>query len=278
MMIRRLLKIFPAVYKVLYENKKNHLILTEVEIANLEQLVAVLTKFEKATKMVSSEKAPTAGLILPMMYQLTKHLAECEADFPMIKRCKAAMLDDLSKRYDGEKVQRLLQKASIVDPRFKHLAWIKDETKEEWYQSIREYCIAIGRELDDDNSGTEEAESVQQGDSGGGFFDEEMFTPVHKERLDVPTKVDDEIQRYLREPVPDENCNAVEWWKSRKIGYPILHQVAARFLMVQATSVASERVFSTAGAIVTKKRSALAPTNVNMLLFLNKNCKYYKHD
>ena len=46
--------------------------------------------------------------------------------------------------------------------------------------------------------------------------------------------------------------------------------------MIQATSVASERVFSTAGEIVTKKRSSLTPSNVNMLIFLHKDFKHYK--
>ena len=35
-------------------------------------------------------------------------------------------------------------------------------------------------------------------------------------------------------------------------------------------------VFSTASAIVTKKRSSLALGNSNMLIFLNKNVKHYK--
>lgn len=41
--------------------------------------------------------------------------------------------------------------------------------------------------------------------------------------------------------------------------------------MVPGTSVPSERVFSTAGDIVSAERATLHPDNVNMLLVLNKN-------
>ena len=43
------------------------------------------------------------------------------------------------------------------------------------------------------------------------------------------------------------------------------------YLAVPATSTPSERVFSAAGNIVTKKTAALSPENVNALIFLNKN-------
>lgn len=44
-------------------------------------------------------------------------------------------------------------------------------------------------------------------------------------------------------------------------------------ICVPWTSVASERVFSTAGDIITAKRSCLTPGHVNELLFLQKNLK-----
>jgi len=53
----------------------------------------------------------------------------------------------------------------------------------------------------------------------------------------------------------------------RRINYSILY---LRLLVLQ-TTVPSERVFSTAGNIVTDKRTPLDIDTVEMLLFLNKN-------
>ena len=52
---------------------------------------------------------------------------------------------------------------------------------------------------------------------------------------------------------------------------PVWAHIAKKYLVTQATSVASERVFSTAGDIVCAQRSFLKSENVDMLLFLKKN-------
>ena len=51
----------------------------------------------------------------------------------------------------------------------------------------------------------------------------------------------------------------------------LLPRMARRYLGVVATSVPSERLFSTAGNVVTAKRCALEPENVEKLVFLHDN-------
>uniref|UniRef100_A0A3B4FMZ3 BED-type domain-containing protein n=1 Tax=Pundamilia nyererei TaxID=303518 RepID=A0A3B4FMZ3_9CICH len=51
----------------------------------------------------------------------------------------------------------------------------------------------------------------------------------------------------------------------------ILATLAKRYLCIPGTSVSAERVFSTAGDIVTAKRSTLTSEHVDQLLFLSKN-------
>jgi len=64
------------------------------------------------------------------------------------------------------------------------------------------------------------------------------------------------------------DSNPLKWWKDNEHQYPNLSKLAKRYLAVQATSVGSERVFSTAGDIVTSQRAALSPENVDILIFL----------
>ena len=50
--------------------------------------------------------------------------------------------------------------------------------------------------------------------------------------------------------------------------YPSLAKYARRVLAIPATSASSERVFSTAGQIVTKKRARLTGDAVTLLVWL----------
>jgi hypothetical protein len=67
--------------------------------------------------------------------------------------------------------------------------------------------------------------------------------------------------------------NPFQWWKLHQHKFPCVSKHAKRYLCVPGTSVASERVFSTAGDIVSATRSCLSPENVDMLIFLQKNMK-----
>lgn len=68
--------------------------------------------------------------------------------------------------------------------------------------------------------------------------------------------------------------NPPDWWKRKQTTYPLLSNLAKHYLCVPATSVASERVFSTAGDLVTAQRSCLSGEQVDKLIFLKKNYKY----
>lgn len=68
------------------------------------------------------------------------------------------------------------------------------------------------------------------------------------------------------------NGNVMQWWK-KQVGLPLLSALAKGYLYIPATSVASEKVFSTAGDIISSKRSLLHPDHVDQLIFLKKNLK-----
>ena len=82
-----------------------------------------------------------------------------------------------------------------------------------------------------------------------------------------------EIVAYECEPPEDIGKNPLVWWSTNCKQYPHLATLARRYLCIPGTSVRSERVFSTAGIIVDKKRSALDPENVDKLVFLANNLK-----
>ena len=80
-----------------------------------------------------------------------------------------------------------------------------------------------------------------------------------------------EVRRYNLEEVPDLDTNPLKWWSERSHLFPFLSQLVRKYFAVVATSVPSERLFSSAGNLITDKRNRLLPENVDKLLFLHEN-------
>ncbi|XP_046332731.2 E3 SUMO-protein ligase ZBED1-like [Haliotis rufescens] len=82
-----------------------------------------------------------------------------------------------------------------------------------------------------------------------------------------------DVDRYCCEPGIALGDSSLSWWKTKEDKYPRLAQLAKMMLCIPATSVPSERAFSTAGDIVSHQRASMKPENVDILLFLKKNLK-----
>ena len=106
-------------------------------------------------------------------------------------------------------------------------------------------------------------------------YDFDIFAPLREdaENQDVvqreeadETIVNDEMHDYLRlKPLPhtrEKFGDPLEWWQERENQLPLHARLAKRTLNITATSSESERIFSTAGNTVTKKRSRMHPDTV----------------
>ena len=80
-----------------------------------------------------------------------------------------------------------------------------------------------------------------------------------------------EIYCYRHESCANYESNPLDWWKLNQHRFPLLARLAWKYLGIPATSTPSERMFSTAGQIVTNWCANLKPSLVDKLLFLNKN-------
>ena len=104
------------------------------------------------------------------------------------------------------------------------------------------------------------------------LFDEEVDVTTAVPAISLSEQVHTEISMYKLEPRLQPTADPLLFWKRNSGKYPMLAKCSRIFLCVQAaTSVASERVFSTAGDIVTATRSCLDADHVDRLVFLKKN-------
>lgn len=94
---------------------------------------------------------------------------------------------------------------------------------------------------------------------------------VQQMPMSVYAIVEEEVTKYRSAPSLPLSEDPLNWWKKNQQIYPLISKLAKRYLCIPGTSVSAERVFSTAGDIVTAQRSTLASEHVDQLLFLHKN-------
>lgn len=81
----------------------------------------------------------------------------------------------------------------------------------------------------------------------------------------------DEIAQYLAQPAVDINEDPLQWWRTHKSLFPVLARLARKFLCIPASSAPVERVWSTAGNVVTQKRARLSDELVDAIVFCHEN-------
>ena len=87
----------------------------------------------------------------------------------------------------------------------------------------------------------------------------------------VAAAPDNEVSEYLQMHEIPIKSDPLIWWNEKKDKFPILSNLAQKYLAVSATSTASERLFSDAGNLLTNKRTCMKPKLFKKIMFLKRN-------
>jgi hAT family C-terminal dimerisation region len=112
--------------------------------------------------------------------------------------------------------------------------------------------------LDGDSEEDADDTAITGTDASATMLSDEMLTE----------RCESELNFYKKAARLDLDKNPLEWWKNNAEYYALLAAVARKWLAVPASSAASERLFSAAGLVVTKKRTSLKAERVESLVFL----------
>ena len=176
----------------------------------------------------------------------------------------------------------MLQEASFLDPRFKHLNFLSSDEKTDTIERVKIKMLfaASGDSLSCKDSVVSEVEPHQSTESQPPrkkkkkdaltiLFDD--ITPSAPSKLTDEERVETELLRYNHEEILSYESDPLEWWKVKSATYPNLSIQIKRMWTLPASSIRSEEIFSTAGNILTLKRNRLLPEHVDMLVFLHSN-------
>lgn len=88
---------------------------------------------------------------------------------------------------------------------------------------------------------------------------------------DEGTCIKDEYVKFVSTKFRSDSVWA--WYEEHKDLFPTIYALAKRYLIIPASSAASERMSSKAGNVITDKRNCLLPSTATELIFLYTNTK-----
>ena len=243
----------------------------------LTAMNAALKPVSDFTDAFSGETYVTISSIIPALsYMKNKALCSNEGDVQLTKDLKEGMLKRLEAKYDKALVIELMRTATFIDPRYRGTHFDAD-VLDDVVRNVEQGAVALAREME---------REAGAGEGGRATEAAQPPPPPKKKKTSlgsllgsaaavVPKSTEElvacELAIYKQEAVLAADGDPLDWWKKNEPRYPLLANVARKYLCICATSTASERVFSTAGQVVSSRRSLLKPAKVDMLVFLAKN-------
>ena len=288
-MLKRLLQMKKPVLHVLMESRKK-------EIRNLTpdadywmdaQLICDLLENVHliSTQMCGEQYCTSSSVYAVVMNLLTWVMKPKDEDTYFIRNMKIFFSEYLEERLSDERIRWAMEVSAVVDPRMKDLPFVTEESRKKAYKSVKGELDrsmnkdTVGNEMSDECDDIEIIEDNTVSNSAARdrrleiLFGSKSFgcygTKPKLPKTKITSKV--ALNSYLAEDSISLSEDPLAWWRENESKHPEMAKIARFFLGIPATSVSSERAFSTAGLITTEKRNRLKPKTVRMLHFLCKN-------
>ncbi|XP_028153494.2 E3 SUMO-protein ligase ZBED1-like [Diabrotica virgifera virgifera] len=256
-------------------------LLTESEWVALKEMCCVLKPFEQLTTEMSAEQNVTLSKVIVIVKGLLSavHKIEQSTTSDKIKNLIYHYEKEIGTRFGSAESNTLMARCAFLDPRFKTKVFDSDynsnSTKEHIQHEVAKLIISERRS--EDIIHDHDNDEVNTGEETAAYDDQNLVWEDFDKAVETPKDIDSkaaaiiEVRAYLAESLIPRKENPLEWWKTRAFLYPHLAQLAKKYLCIMSTSVPSERVFSTAGQLISDRRNRLTGENVEMIMFLHEN-------
>ncbi|GAB0086306.1 uncharacterized protein DMENIID0001_003400 [Sergentomyia squamirostris] len=272
-------------YRKIMEEAENHdLLLTSREKMILSDIIEILKVLRDATILLEGQEYSTANLGLLIFLRIKMELEKQATTGHGVRRKKWArmLLENLVKRYV---ISEDILVASILDPTIYKLTRVKDYLKENNIDPedlIRQHDAAY-KEQEGASSSSQASSSLAcrpSTSTSTSTTTSARLSLIESFRQEGDDAVENDVLKEWRDYTECTGHiiidNPLEWWKERKEKWPRLSRLVREKWAIPLTSSPSERNFSSAGALITAKRSRLGASKAEAVLFIHDNYKIFK--
>jgi hypothetical protein len=253
----------------------------------IQSLVTPLDAIDAVYKLMSGENYCTLSLVYPTVMQfLTDHLLRNESDSQEIIEFKEFRkeIEYRFSPFDQSIATTPAFLSSVLNPRFKDLIFTEKPIKKLAYIEIKNQMKEITLNTETTNESPDndnEEQNLNSTNNTSVPYKRIKLTAMEKifGKVNVEPKsltVSDEFKNYINSSY-NANTDIFIWWQIYEKEFPRLSTLAKKYLSIPSNSVSSERIFTNAGNLITKKRTALKLESVNKLVFLNKNYNQFNN-
>ena len=235
--------------------------ITERQWRTIESLLNILKPLQLITTLFCGDSHSPITMVRPLTKKvIEKHIILRGDDDTVLYQLKETLISNITKRFkldwnEGDTLSKI-HVSCFFDPQYKNLEHESIHVR----QLIRTEVQRLLQEAP--------VPTVNKKKSRGKSALQFLYDEVTDNN-----DINIQFETYMAEPQLRFDLDPFDCWKARANKYPVISHVAKKYLTIPATLAMSERCFSWAGSIVTKKRNRLLPENVNTLVFLHQNKK-----
>lgn len=229
------------------------------QLQEIHDVIVVFRPLEMVTTEMSAENYVTISKVLPIVSCLNNGVSLQLPMSDLGESLKNAVIDQLNRRFGNIEIFNLCPVATLLDPRFKNLHFKDPVACANAIKHLKEmvsknHMVLSSSSSEEDTS--ENAKVFNLWEYHQGLAHKRSSSRASSSRKTNSNSPSDQlVMNYLSAPVCPLKQNPLETWEDMKSVYPLIYMEAQKIFCVVATSVPSERLFSKAGAILSKERN-----------------------
>jgi len=250
----------------LLQRSDQSILVDDIDVDLLNTVCDFLKPFEDATKDMEADHVPTLHKAVLWYFELQKILSTPSS--VQIRRS----LNERALRFLRQKfvIGTFHKVAVFLCPMFRRLMMFPIDERSGVLAQVRQFI----------NDFPDPTDTCQAPSNPRNTNCDHEYAPVAKRPYrfaafedDDTVESDDEVAQYLQTTFnfpPDESFNPLKFWSNSAQQFPKLAHVARSIFCCPAASSASERAFSNAGAVYSKRRGGtMSATTLEALCFLH---------